>query len=214
MLWLRKIIRYLIGAFGKISHDASFKKRSDAFVGSGEADKLCQELLLSEKFLKKKEVLDAESAAHYSATFRYGYSFEPDPDNVDVYWDTRNGLILKHDGKAIAILGFKARKDCLTVMQVQGVKNSKSQLVPLRWQQFLVAYLMRLGGKAGYREMRIIQASDSNYYSQIANVADPQSVTPREEELRKKRLQTNHDGTARSMGFKLDRRGKIWTHPL
>ncbi len=206
------VFEALSWGFARLSRDNTLRCRLKTFFAlEGQVQRFFQEVLRQSAYVRKKKP-EPGFCEHYTICHRFGLSQKADESIPGIHWDARNGLILRYDGRAIAVIGFQAVKDAIVVLQIQGVAGSEQELNKILWRQLLIRFLFGIAVLGGCRTVRIIQASESDYFYQIKYAPDTSHVTSEQETRRADRLTAYFDGTAKAMGFEFD--GRYWNYYL
>jgi hypothetical protein len=181
------------------------------YVASGRADLDFRRIAM--RYVKRGDASAVVSQC--SIRNRFGCSDTRDKDLAGVYWDSWNGLVLEFRNIPIAIVGFHARGDHVVIEQLQGIVHGvELGMQDLRWERLLVEFVTHMSRLAAFREIWIITASASRWYSKRDFWFDPDQVTDREENDHREHMRMRYDVTARRMKFVMREDHRFWSKPL
>ncbi len=173
--------------------------------------KLCTEEFLEQwvreqfpSFIKKK--WRGNVPGTYSLSLSFGTRYGRRGDFSYLYWDASFGFILLCDSQPIAMVAFEPWGNSLTIKQIQGVKNYGHRLNRIRWEHFLVRFVIALAKKFEvYDEVRIISGRSCLWYEDPhTNLSlDYSTVDEVQEEVERIRESMEHRyfTTATTLGF-------------
>lgn len=158
------------------------------------------ERFLKKGFKKKKEFNEYDIHLFYGG-FRDGHGY---PDYDTICFDTRYNFVLLHDKEPICSIGFNRRiirRSVIFIKQIQGVKNKQEELSPFRWEKMLLQIVIDYAKQNKFKRIDVIRSVDSQYYFSF-------------NEKRNQRMYMKYDVTARRMGFKLNKRRRVYSFCL
>lgn len=109
------------------------------------------------------------------------------------YFDTRFNFCLTYDNQLIASVGFDAAQGRMHIRQIQGIKGSKDQLKPIKWERALASYAVQWAKEHKIPEVSIVSVDNIRWVKIPGHLGREQG-------------RMHYDVTARRIGFK--KRGK------
>lgn len=152
--------------------------------------------------------LDISAVDDFTLDWRYGNSSEMQDG---VYWDAPFGFILYYKNAPVAVIGFKVARSRIVITQLQGIAEGKSKagLYKIRWEQFLVGYLIhfvRDHRRSARTSFAIMPARKLRWWCKWAH----ERISPFELRDLRRRLQRRYDGTAKELGFRFSGWSNQW----
>lgn len=116
------------------------------------------------------------------------------------FYESHYNFVLCYDGEAAASISFGAIGWSMGILvaQIQGVKNKKEILSPLKWERALLNLVVEWAEENDIPEVQVVRSRNQLYWSM------------REDE----RWRLRYDITARRSGFFYDEQTEVYRKPL
>ena len=150
-------------------------KDTELILGSGYSIKLAEELeacgrpipfpINSAKFLTRFVKTSAQDVdlKHYSIERDFG-------DGISRrfygrFYESHYNFVLCYDGEAAASISFKAIGKGILITQIQGVKNKKEILSPLKWERALLNLVVEWAEENDIPEVQLVSRKNQRYWN-------------------------------------------------
>ncbi len=111
-----------------------------------------------------------------------------------VFWDTKNGILLRCEHESAACIGFDEYGTGLLVEQIQGVPGTEEYLRLIPWKEMLLDATMIIASACGFSHVVIQRAEANRYYrTLVGGRATPPDL--------QKRLRAMYDDFPKTFGF-------------
>ncbi len=151
-----------------------------------------------------RRTLSRRMRQRLSVAFRFGKRGYVPQASSSVFWDTRLGIELRHEGEIIAVIGFDVLFfGDLIIRQIQGVSWCDDILSHLRWERLLVALVRDIAARERIFRGKRLCVSDPREHPNYTTPAIP--GIERDPELLREhqaRMKRRYNGTARRLKFK------------
>ena len=122
-----------------------------------------------------------------------------------IYWEAPIAITLWSKGTPIAGMALELRGRSLCIRQLQGVSGVRFRGALHAWPRLFVQAVIRTAKRANMQSVRLYRANQSLFY------LFPSDIHTREEFVSyRKRMERRYDGTARELGFAMQKKYGVY----
>lgn len=134
-------------------------------------------------------------------------------DNRTICWEAPIGITVWLSGEPACAIGFELEGDTLCIKQLHGVSGAKDLRDIPDWPKLLVRCCMAMAEEAGLAGVRLTRANQTLFYKRpLFKTANGLTCVERRKQHRQ-RMRRRYDGTARQLGFTMNRQYSEWKNP-